>query len=188
MIGSVRGKIIYKTDKFVILEAQGVGYKIYISSDTLSRIKNEDILMWTHAHVREDSFDLYGFLETQELNFFTLLLSVSGVGPRGALSILSIAPLDTLKKAIGSGDTTYLTKVSGIGRKTAEKIVIELRDKIEKGTDGETLQDELDALEALKSLGYSQNEAREALKKIPSEMNTNQKIKEALRFLGGRSK
>jgi Holliday junction DNA helicase RuvA len=112
-----------------------------------------------------------------------MLLGVSGIGPKGALAVLGVASLETLKKAIGTGDISYLTKISGIGRKTAEKIVIELRDKIGKENSDGSLQEELDALEALKSLGYSQHEAREALKKIPAETNTNKKIKEALKIL-----
>jgi Holliday junction DNA helicase RuvA len=129
---------------------------------------------------------LYGFLDRQELEFFEMLINVSGIGPKGALSILSVASIETLKKAIGTGDTIYLTKISGIGKKTAEKIVIELRDKIEVDKTGTSLQGELDALEALKSLGYSQNEAREALKKISPLTDTNTKIREALKILGGK--
>src|SRR3989344_5218567 len=114
-----------------------------------------------------------------------MLLGVSGIGPRSALTILGVATIETLRKAIGTGDVSYLTKISGIGKKTAEKIVIELRDKIGEEKSGSSLQGELDALEALKSLGYSQNEARDALKKVSSEVNTNAKIKEALKILGG---
>ncbi len=199
MIGSIKGKIILKTEKFLIVETNGVGYKISVSPDTLFQLSaphsysgqnNTEVLFWIHTHVREDILDLYGFLERQELEFFEMLINVSGIGPKGALSILGIASIDTLKRAIGTGDTSYLTKISGIGKKTAEKIVIELRDKIadkmkdEKG--GVSLQGELDALEALKSLGYSQNQAREALKKVPTELDTNKKIREALKILGGK--
>ena len=132
MIGSIRGKIILKTEKFVIVEASGVGYKISVSPDTLSRInkQNNEMFFFIHTHVREDALDLYGFLEHQELKFFEMLIGVSGIGPKGALSILGISSLNTLRKAISTGDTSYLTKVSGIGKKTAEKIVIELRDKM----------------------------------------------------------
>jgi len=190
MIGSVKGKIILKTEKFLIVETAGVGYKISVSSDTLSSVKKDEVSLFIHTHVREDAIDLYGFLDYKELEFFEMLLSVSGIGPRSALAILSIASIETLKKAIGSEDTAYLTKISGIGKKTAEKIIIELRDKIaekmrgEKG--GASLQGELDVLEALKSLGYSQHEAREALKKVSAELDTNIKIREALKILGGR--
>jgi holliday junction DNA helicase RuvA len=188
MIGSIKGKIILKTGKFLIVETGGVGYKINVSSDTLSKTqkKEEEIFLFIHTHVREDALDLYGFLERQELEFFEMLLNVSGIGPKSALTILGIASIKTLRKAIGTGDTSYLTKISGIGRKTAEKIVIELRDKMGEEKGGSSLQGELDALEALKSLGYSQNEAREALKKVSSETSTNIKIREALKILGGK--
>ena len=184
MIGSLRGKIISKGDKSVILETNGVGYKVSISPDTISRVKIEDeVFLFIHTHVREDSFDLYGFLENQELEFFLMLLNVSGIGPKGALTILGVASIETLRKAISSNDLAYLTKISGIGRKTAEKILIELRDKVGKDTEV-TLQGELDALEALKSLGYSQNEARDALKQIDAGTDTNTKVREALKILG----
>ena len=191
MIGSIKGKIILKTDKFLIVETGGVGYKVSVSPDVLSKAKklSDEISLWTHTHVREDILDLYGFLDREELEFFEMLINISGIGPKGALSILGIASIETLRKAISTGDTAYLTKISGIGRKTAEKIVIELRDKMasESSDKSDTsLQGELDALEALKSLGYSQNEAREALKKVSTELDTNKKIREALKVLGGK--
>ena len=186
MIGSIKGKIVLKTEKFLIVEASGVGYKISVSPDTLSKAKKvgDEISLWIHTHVREDALDLYGFLSHLELEFFEMLISVSGIGPKSALAILGITSIETLRKAIGTGDTSYLTKISGIGKKTAEKIVIELRDKMGTELQGASLQGELDSLEALKSLGYSQNEAREALKKIPADLDTNAKIKEALKVLG----
>ena len=191
MIGSIKGKIILKTDKFIIIEAVGVGYKINVSPDTLSKTQKtgEEVSLWIHTNVREDALDLYGFKERPELEFFEMLIGVSGIGPRSALAILGIATIETLRKAIGTGDTTYLTKISGIGKKTAERIVIDLRDKMASEYSeqtGSSLQIELDALEALKSLGYSQNEAREALKKTASGTDTNTKIREALKILGGK--
>ena len=154
-----------------------MGYKLYVSPDLVSKIKQEEVFLWVHTHVREDAIDLYGFTNRENLEFFEMLLGVSGIGPRSALAILGVATIETLRKAIGTGDVSYLTKISGIGKKTAEKIVIELRDKIGEEKSGSSLQGELDALEALKSLGYSQNEARDALKKVSSEVNTNAKIK-----------
>ena len=190
MIASIRGKIILRTDKFLVVDVGGVGYKLSVSPDTLSKIKNgSEVSFWTHTHVREDILDLYGFLEMEELEFFEMLIGVSGIGPKGALAILGIASIDTLRRAISTGDIAYLTKISGIGKKTAEKIVIELRDKMAKGDSersGTSLQGELDALEALKSLGYSQNEARDALKKVTEDKDTNTKIREALKILGGK--
>ena len=189
MIGSIRGKIIQRTDKYAIVETNGVGYKISVSPETLSKAKDGETFLFIHTHVREDAIDLYGFLDQEELEFFEMLINVSGIGPKGALTILGIATLPTLKKAIGTGDIAYLTKISGIGKKTAEKIIIELRDKVTKDSgeqSGSSLQGELDALEALKSLGYSQSEAREALKRVSPEASTNAKIKEALKILGSK--
>ena len=116
-----------------------------------------------------------------------MLISVSRIGPKGAIGILTAASTETLRKAISASDISYLTKISGIGRKTAEKIVIELRDKIANGiseNQDSFLQAELDAMEALKSFGYSQNEVREALKKVTPNANINTKIREALKTLG----
>ncbi len=161
-----------------------MGYKVNVSPDTLSKAPNGEVFLFIHTHVREDAFDLYGFIAQDELKFFEMLINVSGIGPRGALSILGIATIDTLRKAIGTGDTGYLTKVSGIGKKTAEKIVIELRDKMGTELEGSSLQTELDVLEALKYLGYSQNQVREALKKVSPDSDTNTKIREALKILG----
>ncbi|MSU44664.1 Holliday junction branch migration protein RuvA [Candidatus Nomurabacteria bacterium] len=189
MIGSIKGKIILKTEKYLIVETNGVGYKISVSPDALSRVKNPpagggtEIMLWIHTHVREDILDLYGFLDRQELEFFEMLINVSGIGPKGALGILGIASIETLKKAISTSDISYLTKISGIGKKTAEKIVIELRDKMGEAKTGSSLQGELDVLEALKSLGYSQSEARETLKKVSVDLNTTAKIREALKIL-----
>jgi holliday junction DNA helicase RuvA len=185
MIGSIKGKIILKTDKFVIIEAGSVGYKVSLSPDAISKL-HTDASLFIHTHVREDSLDLYGFLEYKDLEFFEMLINVSGIGPKGALGILGISSIETLSKAISSGDTSYLTKISGIGKKTAEKIIIELRDKVSEEKSSGSLRDELDALEALLSLGYSQNEAREALKKVDGDLDTNKKIKEALKILGGK--
>lgn len=198
MIGSLKGKIILKKEKFLVLETNGVGYKINISPDTLSKIdafrlrsgqNNTEVSFWIHTHIREDALDLYGFLEYQELEFFEMLISVSGIGPKGALAILGVSSIEILRKAISTSDISYLTKISGIGKKTAEKIVMELRDKITEKINGKnesSLQDELDTLEVLKALGYSQNEIREALKKIKPDTDTNTKIREALKILGGK--
>jgi len=192
MIARIEGTIVHIADKFIIVDVSGVGYKLSITSENLSNaIQGEHAIFWVYTSVRENSIDLYGFKNTNEMSFFELLLDVSGIGPRGALSILGIAPIDTIKRAIATGDTSYLNKVSGIGKKTAEKIIIELRDKLKDyKNDTDTpglLRDESDIIEALKSLGYSQNEARDALKQVPSTtIGTNARIKEALQILGKR--
>jgi len=192
MIARIEGTIIYKTDKFLVVDVNGVGYKVFTTIDTANATEQGSTgSFWTYTAVRENSLDLYGFATIDEMSFFELLLDVSGIGPKSALGILAVASIDTLKKAIATGDTSYLNKVSGIGRKTAEKIVIELRDKLQahKGEDGSpsTLRGDSDVVEALKSLGYSQNDARDALKEIPNTIEgTNARIKQALKILGSK--
>ena len=185
MISRIEGTILKTTDKFVVLDVHGIGFKIYTTNDVLLFTKDQKTLvLFTFLSVKEDALDLYGFRDEEELGFFELLLSVSGIGPKSAIGIMNIATIDSLKKAIATGDTNYLTKISGIGRKTAEKIVIELRDKLSAHTkDAGTLKGESDAVEALKALGYSLSEARDALKNISAE-DIGEKIKEALKILG----
>ncbi len=186
MIGQLTGKISHLGEKFLILDVSGVGYKVSATTETLQKSKlGTDLTLWTHLVVREDALDLYGFVDKTELDFFQLLISISGVGPKGALSILSLAPPETLRKAISSGNTSYLTQVSGIGRKIAEKIVLELRDKIGGiETENNSLEKDTEVIMALEALGYSNREARESLRKIPDEISeTGAKIKEALKQL-----
>lgn len=192
MIAKIEGQISYIGNRFLIVDVSGVGYKLFVTNEAISLSKvEESIKLWVHTAVRENSIDLYGFLDVEELSFFEMLLDVSGIGPRSALSTLSVAPVSTLRKAIASGDTTYLNKVSGIGRKTAEKIIIELKDKLKEYegdiATSQVMQEERDILEALRTLGYSQDEAREAIKKIPSNMTEmNNRLKEALKIIGRR--
>ncbi len=190
MISCLEGKVILKGERFVIIETGGVGYRIFVGPTVFDKLKknNDRIKLWTHLHLREDSVELYGFLEYAELEFFETLIQISGVGPKSALGVLNVAPLDTLKHAIASGEISYLTKVSGIGKKIAEKIILELRDKLGKiGYTGEKafLKEEEDALRALRSLGYSYSEAREALKEVPPKISgTQERVKESLKILG----
>ena len=192
MIAHIEGTILHKNEKFLVVDTGGVGYKVFTTIDTSNSCAiGEKASFWTYTAVRETAIDIYGFLDMEEMSFFELLLDVSGIGPKSALSIITVASVGTLKKAIATGDTSYLNKVSGIGKKTAEKIVIELRDKLHahKGEDGapSVLRGESDIVEALKSLGYSQGEARDVLKQIPHSIEgTNARIKEALRILGGK--
>jgi len=185
MIGYLEGKIQFRGERFIIVDVGGVGYKVFANSTTIKNLSGKNSAkIWIHLHQREDAIELYGFLENGELDLFETLIGVSGVGPRTALSVLNVAPVDTLKRAISSGELNYLTKVSGIGRKTAEKIMVELREKFGKSDLGLDLKDEKDALEALESLGYSLNEARECLKQVPEEVKgTSARVKAALKFL-----
>ena len=184
MIEHLTGKIIWSDIKYVILDVAGVGYKINTNTAILAKNKLETSDFWTYLAVRENSLDLYGFQSKEELDFFELLISVSGIGPKSALGILSLASLSNLRRAISTGDTSHLTKVSGIGKKAAEKIVLELKDKIgDFGESSESLSGDIDALEALKSLGYSERESREALKKVTDVSGAGEKIRKALKLL-----
>jgi Holliday junction DNA helicase RuvA len=187
MISRITGQIIYKADKFVIIEANNIGYKVFATTELLSLAKTEEQLkIWTYLAVRENALDLYGFADKKELDFFELLITISGVGPKTALNILNVANVDSLRKAISTGETAHLTKVSGLGKKMADKIVLELKVKI--GSYEETElghKEEIDALEALKSLGYSHKEAREALQEIDENItSTSGRVKAALKHLG----
>lgn len=191
MIAHLSGSIFYTGDKYVIIETAGVGYKVRVAVDTLQSLRkhaDKKADLWIYTVVREDALDLYGFPNQAELEFFEMLISVSGIGPKGALGILNVAPVDHLKEAIAMGDTGALTKVSGIGSKSAQKIILELRDKLggHESATGETmLGDERDAIEGLVALGYREPLAREALKKISPEIKgTGARIKEALKELG----
>ena len=204
MISHLQGKVLDKSLKFCVLDVNGMGYKIYLTDETLRGLKNgQSASFWTHLAVRENAMDLYGFADKDSLGLFELLINISGIGPKTALGILNVASPQTLRRAVSSGDLAYLTKVSGIGRKLAEKIILELREKF-SAYDGDELEDlkgETDALEALKSLGYSERESRDALKKISDgdsghgsgsdsgkhskNVSAGDKVKKALKILGG---
>lgn len=171
----------------LVVDAGGVGYKIFVTTDTALEAELEKtIFLWTHTAVRETVLDLFGFSERESLELFELLITISGIGPKTALGILNVASPSLLRQAVASEDTSYLTKVSGIGKKNAEKIVLELRDKLqitetEKSAD---MRAEGDALEALVSLGYSERDARESLKKVPQEIEgASERVKAALKLL-----
>ena len=195
MIAQLSGTISHKEKNFFIVNTGALGYKVYVPKNLFAKSKeNTRLLLWTHMAVREDAMELYGFSSKDDIDFFEMLLTVSGIGPRSALSILNLAPVKTLKTAVASGDATYLTKVSGIGKKSAAKIVLELKDKlgdIFEGDIPDDVRDGGDAILALKALGYSGSQAREALQKIGArqkkkgeqELGLNKIIKEALKIL-----
>lgn len=196
MIGYIEGEVRAVRSTYCIVMAGGVGYKVFATKDALARLSAQAELeadapasFWTHLAVREDILDLYGFVLEEELRFFNLLLGVSGIGPRSALGILDIASVETLRSAIVGGNAGYLTSVSGIGKKTAEKIVLELRDKVGVAADGAdvALAGDVDTLDALRALGYSTTEARDTLRKVPSDItHGNDRLREALKILGSR--
>ncbi len=189
MIAHLKGTLLSNNTRFIVLDVHGVGYKVSITNETLERVLKtpSEVSLWTYLAVRENALDLYGFATQEEIEFFELLNTISGIGPKSALSILGSAGLETLKSAVASGNATHLTKIAGIGRKNAEKIVLELNGKLTASSDADnqTLQTGSDAIEALQSLGYSQKEARDAIKKVPKEItNTSEVVKHALKILG----
>lgn len=187
MIGYLEGAARAVRAGYCIVLAGGIGYRVAATRETLSRAREGSTLsFWIHTVVREDALDLYGFGTEEEQRFFEMLLSVPGIGPKSALAVLDIATIETLRSAIAAGNATYLTKVSGIGKKTAEKIVLELRDKVGAAQTGAALRGDEDAIEALRSLGYSMPEARDALRAVPASFqNGNDRLREALKILGG---
>ena len=192
MIRHLTGKVLETTEKTIILEVSGVGYQIAVTPEVKNLLakKADAVSLHTYLAVREDALDLYGFLDKKDLRLFELLISVSGIGPKGALGILSLASSATLYQSIISGNLEHLTNISGIGRKRAEKIILELKDKIVGASDSdgeeinESLKNESEAILALRALGYTLTESREALKKLPSDLDTKTRIKGALRNLG----
>ena len=185
MIAYIKGTVMSLEEKYLIILVSGIGYKVSAPFEVIGKAKlNSEIELWIHHHLRDDSSDLYGFEKRDEKEFFEALLGVSGIGPKSAINILNVATVSDLKKAASTADTSHLIKVSGIGKKMAEKIVLELKGKF---SDDETvsLKSEVEAIEALKALGYSQKESRDALKAIPNTLHTPEdRIKAALKLLG----
>jgi Holliday junction DNA helicase RuvA len=186
MIGSLKGKVSHKSGNYIILETNGVGYKVFLPQVFLLTLKvGQDLSVVTLTYVREDQLTLYGFQTLPELEFFEMLLTVSGVGPKSALGIMSLASIDMIKSAIVSEDPSVFTKVSGIGRKTAERVIVELKEKLkDEKSSMPVAKEHSDAMDALVALGYSQQEARDALKTVPVEVtNLQAKVKIALKAL-----
>ncbi|OGZ33338.1 MAG: Holliday junction DNA helicase RuvA [Candidatus Portnoybacteria bacterium RIFCSPLOWO2_12_FULL_39_9] len=188
MLASIEGKIELKTERFILVNVNGVGYRVFCPVQILAKMpeKGEKVKLFIHLYVRENILELYGFLSFEELEFFELLISISGLGPKAGLGILSVASLKDLRAAISSGQIGLLTKVSGVGKKTAERVILELRNKIlVSGKDVKELVADDEVFDALRSLGYSAGQIREALRQVPEKIKGPEKrIKEALKILG----
>ncbi|MCF7820757.1 MAG: Holliday junction branch migration protein RuvA [Candidatus Pacebacteria bacterium] len=193
MLALIKGQVILKRPNYLILENQGLGYKIFIAPEVLAELnKGDEASFFVYHNIKEDAEDLYGFNSFEDLEMFEMLISVSGIGPKSGLSLMSLTGTEHLKSSIISGDVSLLTKVSGVGKKTAERVVLELKEKIGKleseiqspslGANSRVLSDEIDAL---MSLGYSLQEAREVLKKVDKDITDSaQRVKEALKYIG----
>lgn len=187
MIAYLSGKILDKKTDSVILEVSGIGYQVFVIAKFEQEAKvGEDSSLWIHHVVREDSEKLYGFKEKAELEMFELLMTISGIGPKSALTILSNAGIETLTEGIRTADPSYLSKISGISKKNSEKIILNLKDKLGADLSGETGHQSQNtvAIDALVSLGYSERESREVVRKIKDIENPEEIIKEALKKLG----
>ena len=189
MIYSVKGFLRFKRPSFFVVEVGGLAFKINSSANALKSLPREGeiVNVFTYLHVREDALELYGFLDEAELNLFLLLIGISGIGPKSALSILGIDKIEKLKSAIIEGRPELLTKASGIGKKTADRIILELRTKLKQEGAGRIvglMESDQDIIEALCNLGYARNQAREALSKIDSQITAvDERIKLTLKLL-----
>lgn len=191
MISFVRGTVVNKSINSVIVDVSGIGFKILVPSRDAENIKSGEVtLLNTYFSVKEDSMELYGFLKNEDLEMFNLLITVSGVGPKAALSLLSAFSAESLSSAIMLSDGKKISSAQGIGKKTAERIILELKDKvsmtapdIEGQATSESDYDkgiEAEAVSALKALGYSAYEAAEAVKKAGHKDSVEDTIKAAL--------
>lgn len=188
MIGKLSGVIAEKSPPLVLVDVRGVGYEVDVPMSTFYNLGGlgEPVSLLTHLVVREDAHQLFGFLTVEERRSFRLLIKISGVGPKMALGLLSGLSVAELSQAVSRQDAARLTKVPGIGKKTAERLLLELKDKLapDLGLPSSTVNDaQADILQALVALGYSEKDAASALKSLPADVGTSEGIKLALRRL-----
>lgn len=192
MISFLEGKIEYLGDKFVILSAGGIGYKVNIVpklvnilSKSQASVNPVKLFVHSQLNMREGTFDLYGFEKKEDMDLFNTLISVSGIGPKNALNIMSSVESRHLKAAVVNDDADYLKKVSGLGPKTAQRLILELKNKVDYLEDiaGLDLGQEGQAAEALLALGYSLNQAKDVLKEAKGG-TLEERVRDALKILG----
>lgn len=185
MIGSLKGMLIGRTENTLLLEVQGVGYEVFVSLGTTSTVQSKsELQIFVHTHVKEDEITLFGFSSLEERDFFRKLISVSGIGPKIGLEILN-SPIDMIKEAIVSGDTAVLTRVKGLGKKTAERLILELKEKIdfisspkkEGVSSGSNTEERSDAIEALVGLGYERYTITKTLHEAPGGLQTEELVR-----------
>jgi Holliday junction DNA helicase RuvA len=194
MIAFIKGTIEEVSTDSILIDCNGVGYKVFMPSNQIEKIKSIQgrIKVHTYYYVREDQVNLYGFMDKEGLNMFNMLIGVSGVGPKAALSILSAVPPSSLILSIITGDEKSLCKAQGVGKKMSQRIILELRDKLKNYNIASSLpeSDEVygeneaaEALGALMTLGYTKQEAAGALNKIDKSLAIEEKVKQALKLL-----
>lgn len=189
MIGFLRGEVIFREGSFLILDVKGVGYKVLAASDVLAKAnKGISLELFIYTHVREDNISLYGFLEASDIKLFENLIGVSGIGPKTAMNIFSVGNKDEIMSAIAKADVDFFTSVPRLGRKNAQKIIIELKNKFGSIEDldlSQNSEENQQIIAGLKSFGFSAQEAGDAVKEIKGRGGTiEEKIKLALKYLG----
>lgn len=195
MYDYIRGIYMGINKDYVVVEAQGIGYKVFTSGNTMAMMpeKTKEVILYLTQIVREDFLGLYGFSTREELELFHVIITINGVGPKAALSLLSVSMPDRLKMAILSGNESLLLKAPGIGKKIAQRIILELKDKLHVDSTDHLDDDRkeelaaennlIEALAALISLGYTEKEAKGALKKLEESLPLEDTIKESLKLL-----
>ncbi len=189
MYDYIKGKLVRKAENYAVVEANGVGYKILTTQSSLANVKDGEVTFYTYLYVREDIFDLYGFSTTEERSAFELLISVSGVGPKAAVAILSVVTASELAIAIVTNQPKTITAAQGVGNKMAQKIILELKDKIKNqdikasSYSAAPVPEEDDTINALVALGYNQSEIITALRDVPADFSVEEKIKYGLKNL-----
>lgn len=190
MIATLRGSVSEKVGDIVVLEVHGVGYGLNVTTEDFGRLAiGEDVKVYVYEHIREQGYDLFGFVHLDTKRLFEQLLDVNGVGPKMALNVLSIGAAQDVKQAIAGGDVKFIQQANGVGKRVAERIVVELKDKVGLvGVDlastgmlqGEAMLSQDEAAEALMALGYSAADASKALQKIDESLPTEERVKQAL--------
>lgn len=189
MIAHVSGEVVEKTENTLIVDVNGIGYEVQVASSDFEKASlGQNIKLYTHDHLRENAHELFGFSQLTAKRLFELLISVSGVGPKMALAILGLGDVESIRSAIAMSDSAFVQRASGVGKRIAERIAVDLKDKV--GAPGiaagpsnsETVVGD-DALDALLALGYSISQANEALTRIDSNLDAQTRIKRALQLI-----
>jgi len=190
MISTLSGKLAEKHGQMVILDVSGVGYGLFVTFEDFGALKpDEPVKLYVYESIRENAHDLFGFINLESKKLFEQLLSVKGVGPKMALAILSVAGLQQVRQSIAAGDVKFISQAAGVGRKAAERVVVDLKDKVGLATSESATEflttpaaDPSDeALQGLVALGYSVQDATEALAKIDKKLPSSERIKQALK-------
>ncbi len=187
MIATLRGKILFKKPDSIVIDVGGIGYLVFVPLSLYSQIKdiNEEIFLHIHTYVRDDALLLFGFTTEEEKRIFTTLIGITGIGPRIALNLISTLSLNDFQKALQNEDIALLCRVPGLGKKTAQRLILELREKLPSISKKERDPIFEDTLSALLNLGYKKNVAQEALEKVYSRgvRDIESLLKEALKVL-----